>query len=173
MLFRSADSTGDLDQTVGAVTVNADSAFTSGTVTLLANGATLNAADLASFTVVDSALIDYSLALANTNNDIAITATKKSAAATASELNVSTVEATALGNANDALATGDTAAQVAMNSALSSGGAVAKTAAETVGVQPDTLGAGPAASIETGTRVIGVTSDRLGSLRSRDRKSVV
>jgi outer membrane autotransporter protein len=165
-VFNPADSTGDLDQTVGAVTVNADSAFTSGTVTLLANGATLNAADLASFTVVDSALIDYSLALANTNNDIAITATKKSAAATASELNVSTVEATALGNANDALATGDTAAQVAMNSALSSGGAVAKTAAETVGVQPDTLGAGPAASIETGTRVIGVTSDRLGSLRS-------
>lgn len=165
-VFNPGDSTAVLDQTAGAVTVNPNAAFTSGTVTLLANGATLDAADLASFTVVDSALVDYSLALANTDNDIAITATKKSAATTASELGVSTQEATALGNANDALATGDAAAQTAMDSALSSGGAVARLAAETVGIQSDTLGANSAASIGTGVQVIGVASDRLALMRS-------
>ncbi len=166
-VFKAADSTGTLDQTAGAVTVNPNAAFTSGTVTLLQNAAVaMDTTDLASFTVTDNALFNYTLALANTSKDIAITVVKKSAATTATELGVTNNEAVALGNANTAVATGDASALAAMTAVLTAGGTSAKKAAEQVGVQADTLGAGTATSISTGGTIFGIASNRLSAMRT-------
>jgi outer membrane autotransporter protein len=163
----AGDSTATLDQTAGAVTLNMSSAFTSGTVTLYDSGTALDAADLAAFTVNDSALVNYTLVAADGTNDIAVTAAAKAAADAAAELGTTADSASALLNANaGAIASGDTTVLSAISSSLNAGGAEAKKAAEQIGIQADTLGAGTTAMISTGSQALGAASTRLASNRS-------
>ncbi|WP_169545771.1 autotransporter outer membrane beta-barrel domain-containing protein [Sneathiella aquimaris] len=150
------------DDNDAEITLVMPASFNTGTITLVSAGGAAGLTD--EFSLTDTALVSYSIG--STAGDINITATGKSTATTASELGVTTQEALALSSASTAVATGDTEASTALNTALTGGGAGAKLAAEQVGVQADTLGAGSTVAIATGGRAIGVASKRLAALRS-------
>ena len=140
----AADSTSTLDQTANTVTVNLSNQFTTGTVTLLENTADLDATDIASFTVTDTALVDYTLgAHATDASVIDITASKRTTAGIASYLNMSSSQTAALGQITSALASGDAAASTAIDAVLVSGGSSAVNAVEQL--NPDTVSANGAA----------------------------
>jgi len=154
----AADSTGSLNQTAGAVTVNMSNQFTTGTVTLFENTADLDATDIAAFTVTDTALVDYTLAAHATDASlIDVTATKRTTAQVASNLGMSSSRAASLGQVTAALATGDAAASTALDAVLVAGGATAKNAVEQM--NPD-AGAGSAAAAAGASAVAGVVGGR-------------
>ncbi|MEH6496305.1 MAG: autotransporter domain-containing protein [Pseudomonas marincola] len=151
----------DVD-TTNTVIIVPSSGFITGTLILFDSTADASA-DLANLTVVDTSFTEYTLS-AN-GNDIELTATFRSAEAVAVALSVTTQEADALINGNTAVATGNATLLANLSAALTAGGADAAKAAETIGIQADTLGAGSSAAISTGSQVIGISSDRLASLR--------
>lgn len=157
----TAFTVGDVVST-GTTTIEVSTSFTSGTIVLFDSTADASG-DLANLTIADTALIDYTLA-ANAN-DIEITATAKTAETTAGELGVSVQDARALSNGSLAIATNNATLLTNLNAALTAGGASAAKAAESIGVQADTLGAGVNVAVSVGGRVIGILSDRLASLR--------
>ncbi len=148
--------------TTTTVTIVPSSDFITGTIVLFDSTADASA-DLANLTVVDTSLTDYTLS-AN-GNDIELSATFKSSDAVATALSVTTQEADALINGNTAITTGNATLLANLNAALTAGGADATKAAETIGIQADTLGVGANIAVSTGGQVIGISSDRLGSLR--------
>jgi|GEM_PF-1033869 len=161
----AATSVGTLNQTAGAVTVNLSNQFTSGSVTLLDNNATLDATDLAAFTVTDTALVDYSIALGQTdaaNDSLIVSATKRTTAGIASNLGMSTAQTAALGQVTDALASGDAAASTAIDSVLVSGGTAAVNAVEQL--NPD-AGAAHGAALAAVGGVNNVISGRQSATR--------
>lgn len=147
----------------GTTTLALPSTFKTGTITLADSTADASG-DVANFSVIDTALVDYTIA-AN-GNDIQVTAAEKSVTTTAAELGVTSQAATALGNANTAIASGDSVALTALNTALTAGGTEATKAAKQVGVQADTLGASSRVAVGTGGQVFGVASSRLTAMRS-------
>ena len=160
----SVNSHCSLDQTANAVTLNLNSAFTSGILTLVSDSATLDQTDADSFNPTDTALTDYVMGVSGAN--VIVTATAKSAATTASELGISTVAATGLMNANSAAA-GDAAVLSLMNAVLTTGGAAATQMAEQVMGSQDGLGAtSGAATASAGAAVISVGSSRMAALRT-------
>ena len=152
------DSTANFDTM--AITVNLSNQFTTGTVTLLDNNATLDAADLAAFTVTDTALVDYTIALGTVGaaaDSLKVTASKRTTAGIATYLGMSSAQTAALGQITAALATGDASASTAIDSALVSGGATAVNAVEQM--NPD-AGAGSAAAAAGASAVAGVVGGR-------------
>jgi len=147
----------------GTTTIEVSSSFTTGTIVLFDSTADASG-DLANLTITDTGLVDYTLA-AN-GNDIEITAAARTDAAAAAALGVSTQDAVAAKNAALAIATGNDTLLANFDAALKAGGDDAAKAAETAAVQADTLGAGTNVAISTGGTVIGISSDRLGSLRT-------
>jgi outer membrane autotransporter protein len=93
----------------------------------------------------------------------------RSASSVASTLGISTDQGAALASANTAVASGDATALAALNTALAAGGATAKSAAEQIAPQADTIGAGAAASVGSGSAVNTAVSNRLASVRSGDQ----
>ncbi len=160
----TAINAADFDSAL-TTTIDVSTTFTTGTITLIATAGDVSA-DVANLTVTDTALYDYTLTAVNGNADIDITVVAKSTATTATELGISTQDAVALSNAASAIATGSPTLLANFDAALNAGGADATKAAETVAVQADTLGAGTNVAISTGGTVIGISSDRLGSLRT-------
>jgi outer membrane autotransporter protein len=157
-----SDST--LNATLNTVTVNLNSAFTTGTLTLLDDTNALSATDLASFSITDTALVSYTKAL--NSGDIEITATKSSTSEVAATLGITSSAADALDNGVTAL-TGDTVNSALLSTVLNAGGSAATEAAEQLQGSPATLSAaGSAAVSATGSQVIAVGSSRLASLRS-------
>ena len=124
-----------------------------------------SALDNDSFKLRDTGLFTYKGE--KTGNNYKITANKRSTAGIASALGVSTSAALSIDNANTALSGDkDKEAFAALNKVLQAGGAEAKKAAQQLGVQTDTLGAGSSAAVGTGAQVVGVASDRLAALRT-------
>jgi outer membrane autotransporter protein len=102
-------------------------------VTLLDNNATLDATDLAAFAVTDTALVDYTNALGQTDassDSLIISASKRTTAGIASYLGMSSSQTAALGQVTAALASGDATASTAIDTVLVSGGATAVNAVE-------------------------------------------
>ena len=158
----STGSEATLDPTPGAVTLNLDPLFTSGTLILVNDTNALVAVDAASFNAIDTALIDYTVAIGTDN--IEVTAAEKSAADVAAALGITQDAAAALSSAFDAVAN-DATLLAALNTALAAGGAEAKLAAEQVQTSPSALTATSSVAASTGMRVFGVGADRLASLR--------
>lgn len=121
------------------------------------------------YTVLDTALFDYSVTVSDANDTVIVSAAKRNTAAIAASIGVSTEEAAALDSASTALASGDDVALSALNTALVAGGATAKAATQQIAVQTDTLGAGAAASAGTGAAASGTTATRLAMLRTGDQ----
>jgi outer membrane autotransporter protein len=164
------------DATADTVTLNMPSDFNSGflEVTETSGGNNVSANELATFKVTDTALIDYAVvdgASATysgtvTLRSVVVTATAKTAAATAAELGIT--EAAASGLSNAALSiTGDTALVNLLSDVLATGGDTAKTAAEQVQGTPAGLSATSGAATATaGAAVVAVGSSRMASLRT-------
>ena len=163
-VFTSSGSDVTLDQTAGAVTITSDIAFASGTITLVDDTNILGSADAASFTVKDTALVDYSTIISDGN--IIITAKVKDSATIASDVGLDAQQSNAFRNAGIAAESGDDGARAALNKVLNTGGAGVKKAAEQIGVQSDTLGANSQVAVGTGTKVFGVMSSRLSAMRT-------
>ncbi len=158
----TAFTVADVDS-AGTTTIEVSSTFTSGTIILFDSTADASA-DLANLTITDTLLVDYTLS-AN-GNDIEITAVAESDADVAATLDVSLQDATAVLNAAAALSASDGTLLDNFDTAIKTGGDDATKAAETVAIQADTLGAGTNVAVSTGGQVIGISSDRLGSLRT-------
>ena len=147
----------------GTTDIIAPASFTTGTIVLA--DSTLDASgDIANLSVMDTALATYSI-VAN-GNDIELVAAAKTAAQTTTELGISDDQTKGLTNATLAVATGDTDGQAALTTALVAGGATATNAAKQVAVQAEILSAASVAAIQTGARAIGLSSERLASLRN-------
>jgi len=132
------------------------------TITLFDSGADV---DKTGMTVTDNAF--FTFVIDDTGNDIAIDVTARTTDETADDLGVSTQDAIAVTEANAAIiADGDATVFANFNAAINAGGSDATKAAETVAIQADTLGAGTNVAVSTGGQVIGISSDRLGSLRT-------
>ncbi|WP_417788903.1 autotransporter domain-containing protein [Terasakiella pusilla] len=158
-------TTGNVVDTTGkTVTVNMNTKIGDGGTLVLIDSNNDADTSKGTYSVTNTGLFTYSVA--TTNNDITITATKRSTGAIASTLGVTSSTASALDSANTAVATGDAAALTALNSALNAGGATATKAAETLALQADTLGGTSSIAISNGGAVLGVTSNRLASMRS-------
>jgi uncharacterized protein with beta-barrel porin domain len=149
----------------GTITIEMPSQLADGnTVTLFdTNAGTVDAI----YSVTDTALFDYTATLDDTAKTVVISMAKRSTAAIASNLGVSSSVGAALSSANTAVsAAGDATALAALNVALNAGGATAKKAAETMAVQSDTLGGGATASMGAGGQVNSVASSRMAMMRS-------
>ena len=125
-----ATSVGTLAQTVNTVTVNTSNQFTTGTVTLFKNSHALDADDVASFNVTDTAIVDYTAALSTSTLAVEITANKRTTAGIATYLGMSTAQSAALGQISAAVASGDATASTALDTVLAAGGSTAVNAAE-------------------------------------------
>ncbi len=145
-------------------TVELPASFTDGTLTLADSGSNL-ASDVDQFGVTDNALATFAVGTANSDQDLTITATARSAAETASVLGVSLDTVGALTNAVPAL-DGDATRQAAFNAALNAGGATATQLAEQVATQADQLSGLTSGTTGAGIAAIGVTASRLAELRS-------
>ena len=117
------------------------------------------------FEATDTALVDYAVVAGADNTIIAITATAKSTDISATELGISTAEATVLSNANVSAAS-DAELLTALTAVLNAGGAAATTAAQSIGPQADSLGGACAASTAVGGQVGNITSNRLALQRT-------
>ena len=104
------------------------------------------AADAALLTVNNTTLATFAAAVGSDATIVKITATKKSAATIASELNITTNQASALDNAVTALASGDATGLSAMQTALATG----VTESNVEQMQPDAGAATGAAMAVTG-----------------------
>jgi len=104
------------------------------------------AADAALLTVNNTTLATFAAAVGSDATIVKITATKKSAATIASELNITTNQASALDNAVTALASGDATGLSAMQTALAAG----VTESNVEQMQPDAGAATGAAMAVTG-----------------------
>jgi uncharacterized protein with beta-barrel porin domain len=148
----------------GGITVNMPQAFNSGTITLATETANAGAAaaDIANMTFNSNILATYAAAADAGNDDIIVTATKKSAATIATALGVSTSAATALDFGVTATAA-DATVTAAYNTALVAGGSEAAKAAE----QSEPVQAAGAAAAMGGnaSTVSGIVSGRLASVR--------
>ena len=156
----------------GGHTVNLPSNFTTGTITYI-DGAdqTLDSTMISDTVVTDTALTDYTAALANTNVDIAITATAKSTATTASELSVTTNMAKALKEANLAAKAGsssDSGAVDGMTTVLNAGTTTDTTMAQQAAPQTDMISGSTFATKAMTGSLQGIMSNRMASLRSGD-----
>ncbi len=143
--------------------------LTDGQSVIVVDGGFANVSN-ATFTVSDTGLFDYTVVTdgsgAGDANDIEVQVSARTAAGVATNLGITSSDANALIRANaDVQAGADTTGFAALNTALNTGGATAKTAAQQVGVQTDTLDAGVNALIATGQSFNNITSDRLSSLR--------
>ena len=145
--------------TVFAATQNGSALTTSAVVTMpeTLNSGSINfidyvgsgntgAADAALLTVNDTTLATYAATVGSDATIVKITATKKSAATIASELNITSNQASALDNAVTALATGDATGLSAMQTALTTG----ITESNVEQMQPDAGAATGAAMAVTG-----------------------
>jgi outer membrane autotransporter protein len=145
----AATSVGTLDQTVNGVTVNVSNQFTTGTVVLFKNSAAaLDADDLASFNVTDTAIVDYTAALSTSAKAVEITANKRTTAGIATYLGMSSAQTAALGQITAAVASNDAAASTALDTVLVTGGSTAVNATEQL--NPDASAAMGAAMAVTG-----------------------
>jgi uncharacterized protein with beta-barrel porin domain len=159
----------------GAITDGAAVAIELADTRILADGQSITVVDAGSgttdgtYTVLDTALFDYSVAISDANDTVIVSAAKRSTASIAANIGVSTVEAASLDSASTALASGDDVALSALNTALIAGGATAKAATQQIAVQTDTLGAGASASAGTGAAASGTTATRLAMLRTGDQ----
>ena len=168
------------DFTNGQTVIAAAGAMTDGDTTIemrpanLSNGQTITVLDAgsgttdATYTVIDTALFDFTAALDDDNDTVIVTANKRSTANIASNLGIETGAARALDKGTTALAgAGDAALSRTLNALLVAGGAPAKKAAEQLQNDPGAMtSAGSAAVTSTGTQVIGAGSARMASLRS-------
>ena len=147
----------------GNTTVQLAANFTNGTLTLIDTGDDETGQD-GDFTVVDTALVDYTIDVVGQN--IVVTAAARTSAETAAELGVSSDEAAALGSAVDAADTGnDDEALTAFSTALNTGGTTATNAAEQAGVQGDTQGGTSNVAFNAVGQQQTITGNRLASSR--------
>ncbi|MEH6477241.1 MAG: autotransporter outer membrane beta-barrel domain-containing protein, partial [Sneathiella sp.] len=163
----NGDTAFDVDTlTTGAdVKIVITSDHVDGEVITLFGSNMANNLDASDLLIEDNAF--FTFAVDTTGDDIIVTVSEQTTAGAASTLGVSTQDAIAVTQANVAIiADGDTTVFDNFNAAINAGGADAAKAAETVAVQADTLGAGTNVAVSTGGQVIGISSDRLGSLRT-------
>jgi len=155
--------------------VNLPSNFTTGTITFLDDNTaqSVTDAELLLISATDTALTGYTVAHANSKQDVTITAAAKTEATTATELGVTANDSRALKQASLAIGAGGNAADIdgltnAMN-AINGFAATEDTAlARQVAPQTDLIsGSSVAAQAVTGS-VQGIMSNRMASLRSGD-----
>jgi outer membrane autotransporter protein len=168
---------GWVDSTRGAntITLNMPADFNSGhLVVVQAGGNNVTTDELAAFKVTDTAIIDYAVvdgASATysgtaTTQDVVVTATAKTAAATAAELGITEAAASGLSNAALSIAS-DATLRDLLTTVLATGGATAKAAAEQVQGTPAGLSATSGAATATaGAAVVAVGSSRMAALRT-------
>jgi len=174
------DVTATLASTSGTVIVtslfvNLPSNFTTGTITFLDDNTaqSVTDAELLLINETDTALTDFTVAHANSKQDVIITAAAKTEAATATALGVTAEVSRSLKQANAAIkAAGNAAGVDAFTNALNVvNGMTAATDTDLalqVAPQTDTIsGSAVATRAMTGT-VQGIVSNRMASLRSGD-----
>jgi len=139
----------------------------------LASGSSITILDAAggtttagSYTATNNGLFTFATVIDDVADTVVVTATQRSAAGIAATLGINADQATALGNANTAVAVGDAGALAALNTVLVAGGAAAKNAAEQIAPQADTIGAGSTATVGSGSQVNAANSGRLASVRT-------
>ena len=170
----ASDNTAGVVIGTGTHTLNLPSNFTSGTITYI-DGAdqTLTSTMVGDIIVTDTALTDYTVALASSDLDIAVTAAAKTEAATATELGITANDSRALKQASLAIGAGGNAAAVdALTNAMNATNGFSATEdtalAKQVAPQTDLIsGSSVAAQGVTGS-VQGIMSNRMASLRSGD-----
>lgn len=162
VVIDAATGTEDINAT-NQVTVVPHASFTSGALTLVntnAGGGTAD--DIAKYTTTaTNGLATYAFTLSS--NDVIITATQKAAATVASEITVSSQEASALLAGVNATASDATVTE-AYNTAIQAGGTAAQTAAAQS--QQETVGQATQAMATAARGMAGTVSTRLSSART-------
>ncbi|MDB9746266.1 autotransporter domain-containing protein [Candidatus Pelagibacter sp.] len=149
--------------------------FTSGTVTFIdgATAASIDADDITGLaSVTDTALTDFTINATAGVADVTITAAAKSTATTATELSISTNEATAIHQLMEAAIAGDTTLMSTLNDSLTgvNSGTTSTTTDLAIQAAPqtDTIGGSSVATRAMTGTVQGIVSNRMASLRSGD-----
>jgi len=157
----------DSDLTSGSVTVQTSNQFTSGHIVLLDNDGNTVAADPDDhYVVTDTALVDYTVAKGDgttgATDQVVITASKRTAAGTATYLGMNEAQTNALGSVTAALASGDTSGSDAVDTALWAGGTTAVNAVEQL--NPDVVST-TGAALNAVNSMNTVISTRVGNTR--------
>ena len=164
VIIDAADTASTLDAS-NVVDITPHASFTSGSIIIVKGGSqTTNALTNGDFNVAATTLATY--AVTTSSNVNTITATPKSAAATAAEIGISTQQAEAVGQAAVATA-GDATVTLALNTALAAGGSEAIKAAKQVINDAGALSATGSASAGAGSASFSAVGTRLASLRSK------
>ena len=148
--------------------------FTSGTVTFLdgATAANIDADDVSGVSVTDTALTDFTVNITAAVADVTITAAAKSAATTATELSISTNEATAIHQLMEAAIAGNTTLMSTLNDSLTGVNSGTTTTTTDLAIQAapqtDMIGGSAVATRAMTGTVQGIVSNRMASLRSGD-----
>jgi outer membrane autotransporter protein len=153
---------GNVTDNAGTVNIVMPSTITGGETLTIVDG-TGGVTD-GTYTVSDTAVIDYTVATSDANDTVIVTAAARPATAIAAQLGVTVSEGAALGSANIAVQ-GDAPALTAMNTTLTGDNAGAAQAAGQVAPQAELLGAGSQASSANAASANTLVNQRTASLR--------